>query len=217
MAGRTDILEQLDFDATRRAGTEKVYHPGTFNANPLSAAAGIATLRIIAGSDACIQAEATAVALRAGLNAALAGAGVPWAVYGRSTAFHVFMSPAGKTIDPERFDAATQAPDDLKQKPAETVRLLRLAMLVNGVDLSGWPGGLVSAVHGAGEVSETVEAWAESLAMLQGVSGGAVPAHLSRQRFSDVVGIVAVKEAHAFLGQVLVFWIDDVMTLAVLS
>ena len=28
-------------------------HPGTFNANPVSAAAGIATLEIIAGTDAC--------------------------------------------------------------------------------------------------------------------------------------------------------------------
>jgi glutamate-1-semialdehyde 2,1-aminomutase len=167
VAGRADILEQLDFAATRRAGTEKIYHPGTFNANPLSAAAGIATLRIIAGSDACARTEATAATLRAGLNATLAKAGVPWALYGCGTALHVFMSPAGKPIDPEHFDPATVRPDDLKRKPAETVRLLRLAMLVNGVDLSGWPGGLVSAAHGVAEVEATVAAFRESLAMLK--------------------------------------------------
>ena len=160
VAGRTDILEQLDFDATRRAGTEKIYHPGTFNANPLSAAAGIATLKIIAGSDACARAEATAAALRAGMNAGLAAAGVPWAVYGRGSALHVHMSPERPALDPERFDPALVPAAQLKAKPPETVRLLRLAMLVNGVDLSGWPGGLVSAAHGTREVSETQDAWA---------------------------------------------------------
>jgi glutamate-1-semialdehyde 2,1-aminomutase len=141
VAGRADILEQLDFAATKRAGAEKIYHPGTFNANRLSAAAGIATLRIIAVSDACARAEETAVALRAGMNAALVRAGVPWAVYGRGTALHIYMNPAGETFRPETFDPTLVPPANLKAKPAETVRLLRLAMLVNGVDLSGWPGG----------------------------------------------------------------------------
>jgi glutamate-1-semialdehyde 2,1-aminomutase len=97
----------------------------------------------------------------------LARAGVAWAVYGRGTALHVFMNPAGRSIDPVHFDSARIRPDDLKAKPAETVRLLRLAMLVNGVDLSGWPGGLVSAAHGTSDVDETVAAWAESLEMLK--------------------------------------------------
>ena len=30
-----------------------------------------------------------------------------------------------------------------------------VAMLVNGVDITGWPGGLVSAAHGDAEVEET--------------------------------------------------------------
>jgi glutamate-1-semialdehyde 2,1-aminomutase len=167
VAGWADILEQLDFAATKRAGAEKIYHPGTFNANPLSAAAGIATLRIIAVSDACARAEETAVALRAGMNAVLVRAGVLWAVYGRGTALHIYMNSAGEIFPPETFDPTAVQPAGLKAKPAETVRLLRLAMLVNGVDLSGWPGGLTSAAHGAQEVDETVAAWSESLAMLK--------------------------------------------------
>jgi glutamate-1-semialdehyde 2,1-aminomutase len=167
VAGRADILDQLDFAATARTNAEKIYHPGTFNANPLSAAAGVAALRIIAGSDACARAEATAAELRAGFNAALKAAGIPWAVYGRSSALHTFLNPARRALDPERFDPAAIPPGELKAKPAETVRLLRLALLVNGVDISGWPGGLVSAAHGEDEVGETLAAWAESLKMLQ--------------------------------------------------
>lgn len=167
VAGRAELLDQLDFGAATRAGVEKIYHPGTFNANPVSAAAGIATLRLIAGSDACARAAETAAALRRSMNAALARAGVPWAVYGQSSALHVFMNLDGRKIDPEAFAPASVPPAELRARPAEALRLLRLAMLVNGVDLSGWPGGLVSAVHGQEEVDDTLAAWRESLAMLE--------------------------------------------------
>ena len=36
---------------------------------------------------------------------------------------------------------------------------LRVAMLANGVDIMGAPGGLVSAAHGADEVARTLEAF----------------------------------------------------------
>src|SRR5262249_8601107 len=39
LAGRADVLAALEF----RPGKPKMKHPGTFNANPLSAAAGVAT------------------------------------------------------------------------------------------------------------------------------------------------------------------------------
>src|SRR5579884_3970389 len=44
VAGRADILAHLEF----RPDKAKMKHPGTFNANPLSAAAGTATLAIVA-------------------------------------------------------------------------------------------------------------------------------------------------------------------------
>src|SRR5262249_45044621 len=43
LAGRADILAGLEF----RPGKPKMKHPGTFNANPLSAAAGIAALGVV--------------------------------------------------------------------------------------------------------------------------------------------------------------------------
>ena len=44
---------------------------------------------------------------------------------------------------------------------------LKLAMVVNGVDLQGWRGGIVSATHGGSEVERTVEAWRKSLRALK--------------------------------------------------
>jgi glutamate-1-semialdehyde 2,1-aminomutase len=55
----------------------------------------------------------------------------------------------------------------LKTRDKRLVHRFRLAMLVNGVDLMGWPGGMVSATHGPKEMDATVEAFAASLAMLR--------------------------------------------------
>jgi glutamate-1-semialdehyde 2,1-aminomutase len=40
---------------------------------------------------------------------------------------------------------------------------LRIAMLANGVDIMGAPGGLVSAVHGPDEVGRTLDAFRTSV------------------------------------------------------
>ena len=45
VGGRKEILEELDFEKTAERGREKIQHPGTFNANPVSATAGIAALK----------------------------------------------------------------------------------------------------------------------------------------------------------------------------
>ena len=58
VAGRKELLDDLDFYATRESGREKIFHPGTFNANPVSAAAGTAALTIVRDSDACERASA---------------------------------------------------------------------------------------------------------------------------------------------------------------
>jgi glutamate-1-semialdehyde 2,1-aminomutase len=167
VAGRGELLDLLDFDAAARSGTEKITHFGTFNGNPTSAAAGLQALQIVAGTDACKRAADTAGSLRAGMNALFAEAGVPWAAYGQSSAIHVFMNPSRKPCDPEAFDPSSVAAEELRARPAEILRLLRLAMLVNGVDISGWPGGLVSAAHDQALIEETLAAWRESLKMLK--------------------------------------------------
>ena len=58
VAGRADIMDQLDAAAAKAAGREKIAHQGTFNANPLCAAAAVATLSIVESEDVCATAEA---------------------------------------------------------------------------------------------------------------------------------------------------------------
>ena len=93
---------------------------------------------------------------------------MPWAVYGAHSIFHIYTNPAGRAIDPMRFDVATVLPDLLKtDKREDMLNKLRLAMLINGVDLLGWRGGVVSAAHTQVEVDQTIAAWRASLRMLK--------------------------------------------------
>lgn len=41
-------------------------------------------------------------------------------------------------------------------------------MLVQGIDLSGWPGGLLTAAHSTRDVEDTIEAFDRSLHLLEG-------------------------------------------------
>ena len=167
VAGRKEILDDLDFAAARERGREKIFHPGTFNANPVSAAAGRAALAIVRDSDACEHANAFGAELRAGLNAVLEEEGVPWAVYGTFSSFHLFMNPRGRAIRPAAFDPLDIDYAELKERPPALVNKIRLGLLVNGVDIQGWPGGMASAANTADDLPITVDAFRETIRMLR--------------------------------------------------
>ena len=174
VAGRREILELLDFKATAATGREKVGHPGTYNANPVSAAAGIACLTELAETDANDVASARAAELRAGLNEMLAEEKLPWAAYGFTSGFHLFTNPKGREMRPQSFDADTCPPDELKGGARSLVNRMRLALLVNGVDSNGRLGGFLSATHTATDVADTVAAYRAAIRMLR--AEGELPA-----------------------------------------
>ncbi len=157
VCGREDVMAGLDF--AQPEGKQKVYHPGTFNANPVSAAAGRATLEIIARDSPCESAAAYAATLRDGLNDLFARRGVPWAAHGRSSVFQLFLNAAGVPLDPRCFDPFALPVETLLQQDAEQVRLLRLALMANGVDLAPWPGGMCSSAHDEVALERTLGAF----------------------------------------------------------
>ena len=167
VVGRREVIDLLDFEVSEKAGREKIQHQGTFNANPLSAAAGTAALGIIAATDACERANAFAEELRSRLNRVLAEDGIAWAVYGTFSGFHVFTNPHKRAIAPASFDPFDFGYAELKANAPGVVPKLRLAMLVNGVDITGWPGGTVSAAHTEEDLEATVTAFRASVAMLR--------------------------------------------------
>jgi glutamate-1-semialdehyde 2,1-aminomutase len=167
VAGRKDILDLLDFEEARQAGTEKIEHHGTFNANPVTAAAGAEMLSVIARTDACARASARAGELRRRLNDVLEAERVGWSVYGLASSFYVFLNPDGIPLDPHAFDPLATDWRAFKRRPPEIARKLKLALLVHGVDLSGSLGGMVSAAHTDDDVRRTADALARSVRMLR--------------------------------------------------
>ena len=168
VAGCADVMDRLDLTAAKAAGHEKIGHQGTFNANPLSAAAAVATLSIVETEDVCARAERTAVEIRDGLTRILVEEQVPWGIYGEASAFLLFQNPGQLNIDPAAFDPLKLGFAALKgaRNPNLAYRL-RVAMLANGVDFMGAPGGLVSATHGPREVAQTLDAFRTAVRWLK--------------------------------------------------
>jgi len=168
VVGRKDILDLLDFKQAALSGREKIYHQGTFNASTVSAAAGIACLEIIAKGEACATATAQAQRLQSMLNRVFADEDVPWAAFGSHSAVHFFTNPEGLDIDPMRFDPGKMDPEGLRtggKHPA--AGKFRLALMINGVDISGRPGGITSCKHSNEDLECTTEAVRKSIVMLK--------------------------------------------------
>jgi glutamate-1-semialdehyde 2,1-aminomutase len=97
VGGRRDVMDLLRLSATGESpadGTPHVVHPGTFNANPLSAAAGIATLELVSDGSAQAAADAYAVRLEGEIASAFAAAGVPGRVWRLSSMVHCELDDA---------------------------------------------------------------------------------------------------------------------------
>src|SRR6195952_3660365 len=167
VVGRKDILDWLDFKVTKGAGREKIAHPGTFNANPVSAAAGIATLEILATTDACARANAYGTTVRAKMNEVLEEEAVKWAVHGSYSGIHIYTNPEGADIVPSTFDAASfiQKMIDKPRGEGGTAQV-RMGLLVNGVDMNSGPSGTISAMHGEEEMTVTVDAFRSTIRAL---------------------------------------------------
>jgi glutamate-1-semialdehyde 2,1-aminomutase len=168
VSGKKEILDLLDFEVAVSRGFEKISHHGTFNANPVSAAAGIAALAYIRDHGACETASQRAAMLRRLLNQSFYELGIPWAAYGLHSAVYVYTNPDGEDLDPQAFDALQYPLEKLRGvKKGKVVGKLRLALLLNGVDVSSKPGGLTSCVHSEADIEQTADAFRRALVMLR--------------------------------------------------
>jgi glutamate-1-semialdehyde 2,1-aminomutase len=160
IVGKHEILEVQTFKGElHKDRFERVLQQGTFNANPLSAAAGLAALQIVGEGWATEQANQTGEQLRTGLRDVFEQRGVAGVVLGEASVFQILlgegMEEAVETTDVQRLMAGRGA-----------VNTLRKAMLLNGVDLMR-SGGFTSIEHEDEEISKTIAAFDRSLEALQ--------------------------------------------------
>src|SRR6202048_3433854 len=160
VVGKREILQVQTFKGElHKDRFERVLQQGTFNANPMSAAAGLTALQIVAEGWATEQCNRTGEQLRVGLRDCLEQRGVAGAILGESSVFQILlgegMQEAVETTDVQRLMAGRGA-----------VNTLRKAMLLNGIHLMR-SGGFTSIVHGDAELSATISAFDKSLETLQ--------------------------------------------------
>jgi glutamate-1-semialdehyde 2,1-aminomutase len=170
LAGRADLLDVLAYDNPRG---RKMKHPGTFNANPLSAAAGSATLEIVATGEPCRVANEQAAKLRGALNEVFEQKSAGWVAYGDFSTVK---------IHPE-YDGPRPLADDFIPYDGDYLKLdrkfdpalshaFRCALLLGGVDWMGWHGSTSSA-HTDDDVDRTATAFASAIDLLR--RAGLVP------------------------------------------
>lgn len=168
VAGRAEILGQINFtDASGAPRGRRVPHPGTFNANPLSAAAGVAALGIVATGEPHRLANAAAHRLAIAMNQVIRRHEVAGCVYGFGSMLHILLGEEAPMPD----DGLTwQWPnEDHRHVPhtsMPTAIAFRRAMINEGVDPMGTRL-IVSAAHTDAEVDATIAAFDRALGAMQ--------------------------------------------------
>ena len=171
VVGRADIMKLFDeTDDPQHNRFGRVTHYGTFNASPLSAAAGIATLQNLADGTAIAHADQLAQKLRTDWDAVLEKHRLAAYLYGEASTFHVyfetdptFLQAAGQRSDLHNTEAAR-----LKGMPGSLICNYQRELRLRGIDLMSSTGGVLSAAHAKHDVDEATSIFEEAmLALLQ--------------------------------------------------
>jgi glutamate-1-semialdehyde 2,1-aminomutase len=160
VAGTDEVMQVMaQTGDARHDRFQRVSHGGTFNANPYCAATGNAALRIVATGEMQATADRMAERLRLGLREIFTRHEVPACVYGEASTFHVYFG--SRSID--GLDANT-----LKNVPLELQNSFRRALQVRGVGLMSRCSGVLSGVHTAADIDQSLEAFDGAItAMMQ--------------------------------------------------
>ncbi len=164
LGGRADLMQVLAFDNPLG---RKMKHPGTYNANPLSAAAGCAALDVVATGEPCRKANEVARQIRAGLNELFQRKAVGWVAYGDFSTIKIHPEYDGPRPDDDSFIPYGNDYEKLDcQFDSQLAHAFRCALLLGGVDWMGWAGS-TSAAHTAADVDRTVAAFSDAVDLLR--------------------------------------------------
>jgi glutamate-1-semialdehyde 2,1-aminomutase len=164
VAGRREIVSLIEFKAAGRGDFgERVPHPGTFNANPLSAAAGGAALGVVASGEPHARANALNRTLVREANNVIRSEGIAGCAYGEASMFHLVLgAESPPPVDGFTWDWQGRPGSRVPHTSAEAAWALRRGMLNEGVDLMG-TGGMVSSAHSEADAERTIQAFSRTL------------------------------------------------------
>ena len=167
VTGREEIINILEMNTGGSNHNsqlqDRVAHQGTYNANPVSAAAGLTALKIISAENVNEQANLTTKKLVNGLNDIFRQSSVPGSAWGISSMWHFnlgYEAPFPNNVEWDAKEAPRGVPDK------KLMQALRWSLFNHGVDLMSH-GGMVSAAHGDKEVDDTLTGFTNAIADLR--------------------------------------------------
>jgi glutamate-1-semialdehyde 2,1-aminomutase len=167
VAGRADIMGLFAHTGEPRHDRhERVTHQGTFNANPLSTAAGLATLRLAADGVPQAHADRIAEMLRRGMETILDEVGAAAYAYGDSSVFHIYMEAHPGSGAKSRAALRTNDAATLKGIPPRVVTAFQKNLQIRGVDVLSYTGGVTSAAHTESDVQQALDVFRETMRVL---------------------------------------------------
>ncbi len=164
VGGKADIIDMMSHKGESEwDNNERVYHPGTFNANPLSAAAGYTCLELLANQPINQTADHMAIRLKTGLNEIFARTEISGHAHGIASMIHVVLDDCDCnreicTMDHQHIKDVTATP---------LVTALKRGLVNNGVDIMGRDTFLVSSVHTENDIDNTLDAFENTLASMR--------------------------------------------------
>ena len=158
IVGHADVMNMMDFKDPEWNRYKRAVHTGTWCANPLTCAAGTATLKILATGELQKHASKMASRLREGIQRTIDKRGVSGCAYGSFSMFNVYF---GNCPLRDKCDR-TVCLNTNKVTSPDLTRLAIINLALNGVHVVG-PFGLVSAAHTEEDIDKTIEAFDTSL------------------------------------------------------
>ncbi|MEE3250608.1 MAG: aminotransferase class III-fold pyridoxal phosphate-dependent enzyme, partial [Chloroflexota bacterium] len=164
VGGKADIIDMIahrndpDWDNNHR-----VYHPGTFNGNPLSAAAGATALEMIASQPINHQADAMAERLKKGINEVLGKLEIPGHAHGIASMIHVVLADC----DCNRELCTMSHVKIAEANASPAVTAMKRGLQNRGVDIMSRETFLVSGTHTDQDIDQTLNAFEDTMAAVR--------------------------------------------------
>lgn len=162
IVGRTDIMNLLSVKDGDNEWNQyrRVPHHGTFNGNPLCAATGIATLKILATGEPQRQANNMATLLREGMERVIKQRGINGCAYSGGGEAHLYFGSCPLRDECDRVTCLNST----KVRPRGIGEALGINSTLNGVHTIGRAVDFfVSAVHSEEDINKSIEAFDTSL------------------------------------------------------
>ncbi len=167
VTGKADIINMIedrpgdaDYNRDRR-----IAHNGTFNANPISAAAGVAALEIVANEPINDTANLRAAQLKDGLNDLMGRMEIPGGVTGIASLMFLRL---GVDVPESDREYCILTPEQMAESmEPERVRQLTLSLLNHGVQSGNRF--ILTAAHTEDDIAHTVSAYEKAFDEIRGI------------------------------------------------